>query len=147
MRTITKPTLEDHPELLNLWEESVRATHDFLEKNDIQVYKRLIGDKYLETLNLYCIKTEKGILGFIGLQKKLIQMLFVHPDFMNQGVGRQLVNFAISEHKVTEVDVNEQNTYALGFYKSMGFEAFDRFDTDDAGKPFPILSLTLIVNR
>lgn len=147
MRIITKPLTEDYPELLTLWEESVRATHDFLEEIDIQVYKRLIGDKYLETLNLYCIKTDKGILGFIGLQNKLIQMLFVHPDYINQGIGRQLIDFAISKHNVNEVDVNEQNTYALEFYKRLGFEVFDRFDTDDAGKPFPILSLSLKMNK
>lgn len=147
MRPITKPSIGDLPELLTLWEQSVRATHDFLEENDIQVYKRLIGDKYLEALNLYCVKTDKGILGFIGLQKKLIQMLFVHPSYFNQGIGRQLVDFAISKHNVNEVDVNEQNTNALEFYKRIGFEVFDRFDTDDAGKPFPILSLSLNVNN
>jgi putative acetyltransferase len=147
LRTITKPLIEDHLELLTLWEESVRATHDFLGDADILAYKKLIGDNYLQSLNLYCIRSERGISGFIGLSGKLIQMLFVHPHYMNQGIGRALVNFAISKHKAFEVDVNEQNTNALKFYKSLGFEAFDRYDTDDAGKPFPILSLSLNVNR
>jgi putative acetyltransferase len=147
LRTITKPLIEDHPELLTLWEESVRATHDFLGDADILAYKKLIGDNYLQSLNLYCIRSEREISGFIGLSGKLIQMLFVRPHYMNQGIGRALVNFAISKHKAFEVDVNEQNTSALKFYKSLGFEAFDRFDSDDAGKPFPILSLSLNVNR
>jgi putative acetyltransferase len=145
--TITIPSIEDQKELLALWEASVRATHDFLDENDIQAYKQLIGDQYLQSLNLYCIRDGPRIAGFIGLQNKLIQMLFVHPDFMKKGIGKSLVNFAILEHQVTEVDVNEQNIQALGFYKSLGFEAFDRFETDDAGKPFPILSLCLTISR
>ena len=147
MRTITIASIEDYPELLSLWEESVRATHHFLGEADILAYKKLIGDKYLQSLNLYCIRTENKISGFIGLQKNLIQMLFVHPKYMNQGIGKELVNFAISKHKAFEVDVNEQNTNALTFYKSLGFEAFDRFEIDDAGKPFPVLSLRLNVNN
>lgn len=145
MRTIIKPSTDDYQKLIELWEASVRATHHFLDENDIQVYKKLIGDKYLETLNLFCIRTERGISGFIGLHDDLIQMLFVHPEHMNQGIGKLLVNFAIKEHNVTEVDVNEQNIFALEFYKRMGFVAFDRFENDDAGKPFPILSLSLKV--
>ena len=145
--TITIPSLEDQKELLALWEASVRATHDFLGEGDIQTYKRLIGDDYFQSLDLYCVKKDQRIAGFIGLQTHLIQMLFVHPDFMKQGIGKSLVDFAITEHKVTEVDVNEQNIQALGFYRSLGFEAFNRFETDDAGKPFPILSLCLTVDR
>jgi putative acetyltransferase len=145
--TITIPSLEDQKELLALWEASVRATHDFLGEGDIQTYKRLIRDDYFQSLDLYCVKKDQRIAGFIGLQTHLIQMLFVHPNFMKQGIGKSLVDFAITEHQVTEVDVNEQNTQALGFYRSLGFEAFNRFETDDAGKPFPILSLRLTVDR
>ncbi|MEJ7557848.1 MAG: GNAT family N-acetyltransferase [Pedobacter sp.] len=145
--TITIPSLENQEELLVLWEASVRATHDFLKEADIQVYKKLIGDKYLQSLDLYCILKEHRIAGFIGLQGELIQMLFVHPDFMKQGLGRTLVNFAVLEHHVTEVDVNEQNTSALAFYRNLGFEPFDRFESDDAGKPFPILSLSLAITH
>jgi putative acetyltransferase len=97
--TITIPSLEDQKELLALWEASVRATHDFLGEDDIQTYKRLIADDYFQTLDLYCVKKDQRIAGFIGLQTHLIQMLFVHPDFMKQGIGKSLVDFAITSRR------------------------------------------------
>ena len=140
---ITISKTEDHNELILLWELSVRATHDFLSEDDIVAYKALIKGQYLKTLDLYC-SIDGGIkTGFVGLQGNLIQMLFVHPAHMAKGIGKALVHFAVTRHGANEVDVNEQNTKALGFYKSLGFEAFDRFETDDAGKPYPILSLSL----
>ena len=41
------------------------------------------------------------------------------------------------------VDVNEQNPLALGFYESKGFHIVGRDDRDEAGRPFPILHLSL----
>jgi putative acetyltransferase len=143
LMTIEIPSTKDHEELLNVWEASVRVSHDFLAEEDIQAYKRLIGTDYLKSLSLYCIKQQGSIAGFIGVDDKLIQMLFVHPTYMRQGVGKALLNFAISVCKTTEVDVNEQNTQALAFYKGFGFEPFERFESDAAGKPFPILNLVL----
>ena len=140
---ITTASAESVDELLAVWEASVRATHDFLSEQDIQAYKALIGGQYLQSLNLFCVKEEDSIAGFIGLQGRLIQMLFIHPKYVAKGIGKALVNFAISKHGATEVDVNEQNTKALGFYKSLGFEVVDRFEIDDAGKPYPVLSMSL----
>jgi putative acetyltransferase len=137
------PSTKDHEELINVWESSVRVSHDFLAEEDIQAYKRLIGTDYLKSLSLYCIKHQGSIAGFLGVDDKLIQMLFVHPTYMRQGVGKALLNFAISVCKTTEVDVNEQNTQALAFYKGFGFEPFERFESDAASKPFPILNLVL----
>jgi len=134
---------ESMAELLAVWEASVRATHDFLSERDIQAYRALIGGQYLHSLNLFCIKEENSIVGFIGLQGRLIQMLFIHPHYMSRGLGKAFVKFAVDKHSAREVDVNEQNTKALGFYQSLGFKAFDRFEIDDAGKPYPILSLSL----
>ena len=143
LMTIEIPGLKDHNELLNVWEASVRASHDFLAEKDIQAYKHLIGTDYLKSLSLYCIKRQEVIAGFLGVDDKLIQMLFVHPTYMKQGVGKALLNFAISVCKITEVDVNEQNIEALAFYKRFGFEPFERYESDAAGKPFPVLSLVL----
>lgn len=140
---ITTASTERVDDILEVWEASVRATHDFLSEKDIQAYKALIGGQYLQSLNLFCVKEEDSIAGFIGLQGRLIQMLFIHPKYVAKGLGKALVNFAISKHGATEVDVNEQNTKALGFYKSLGFEVVDRFEIDDAGKPYPVLSMSL----
>ena len=140
---IYKPNKSDYLEIIAIWEASVRATHHFLNEEDILQYKSLIFNQYLDTVNLFCIKAEQKMLGFMGLNGDMIQMLFLHPDAIGTGLGKALLEFAINEKHCTKVDVNEQNESALSFYKHFGFIIIERYDHDAAGKPYPILSLTL----
>ncbi|MFU6774762.1 GNAT family N-acetyltransferase, partial [Pseudomonas aeruginosa] len=41
------------------------------------------------------------------------------------------------------VDVNEQNPQACGFYRHYGFRQTGRSATDSAGRPFPLLHMSL----
>ena len=47
------------------------------------------------------------------------------------------------DHGVTQVDVNEQNVLAASFYLHRGFEVIGRSETDEAGRPYPLLHLRL----
>jgi putative acetyltransferase len=140
---IQRAIKHQHSELISIWEKSVRATHHFLSEADIQHYKQLIFEQYFDQLDLYSITNENEILGFIGLDGELIQMLFIDPKGYGLGLGKALVEFAIQSYNINSVDVNEQNEQALGFYKHMGFETAERFEQDSAGKPYPILSMRL----
>ena len=71
-----------------------------------------------------------------------IEMLFVDSFCQGKGCGAALLDFAIGKGAKL-VDVNEQNPAALVFYRSKGFRSVDRTPTDDAGRPFPILHLSL----
>lgn len=42
---IETPSSADFAELLQVWEDSVRATHDFISEADIAFFKPLILDK------------------------------------------------------------------------------------------------------
>jgi len=141
--TITKACSEDYTKLIQVWEASVRATHHFLNEADILSYKKLILQKYFDQVNLYCIKEHHAIQGFLGLSGDTIQMLFIHPDQRGKGIGKRFVEFAIAENNVNKVDVNEQNEQAVGFYKHLGFVITERFENDDAGKPYPVLAMEL----
>ena len=134
----------DYPEVVEVWEASVRATHGFLTEADIQYFKPLILNEYLHAVELSCIKNETGrILGFMGVHGNGLEMLFIHPDVRGNGIGKHLARHAIQNLNVQKVDVNEQNPEALGFYQHMGFEVINRSELDGLGKPFPILHLQL----
>lgn len=141
---IDSPSREDYFQITELWEASVRASHDFLGEADIQFFKPLILREYLDAVDLYCLRDEQDkITGFIGLAEDKVEMLFVHPSSFGKGIGRVLLQFAINEKGVTRVDVNEQNPKAVDFYRHMGFDVTDRSETDGLGKPFPILAMKL----
>lgn len=141
--TIYTPSVNDYIEITEVWEASVRATHTFLTEEDIQYYKPLILNEYLKAVNLFCIFDNGAIAGFIGLSEDTIEMLFIRPDYRGKGVGKLLLDFAIKEHNVFKVDVNEQNEQAVGFYEYLGFKTVKREPLDPNGKPFPILSMEL----
>lgn len=129
--------------LITLWETSVRDTHLFLTEDDIQKLTPFIkiGFSGIETL-IVAYDNHKPI-AFMGIKAVKIEMLFVSPNYLGKGIGRELAELGISQYGVQYVDVNEQNTQAEGFYKHIGFEAFERTELDEQGNQFPILKMKL----
>jgi putative acetyltransferase len=135
---------DDYPQIVTVWEESVRATHHFVSEADINFFRTLVRDGIPHLQHLLCIRAENGqVAGFIGLVGDKIEMLFIHPDYRSKGLGRLLIRHAVDILLAEEVDVNEQNTQAVGFYQHMGFEVCGRSELDAAGKPYPILHMQL----
>lgn len=136
---------ENYEELVEVWESSVRATHDFITEEDIAFFKSIIIKEALPALTLKCIKDRNvAILGFIGIEGSKIEMLFISDKARGKGIGKQLLQYAIEQLGSNKVDVNEQNPAAVGFYEHMGFKVVSRSPFDDMGKPFPILHMTLL---
>lgn len=138
---------DEFPELLDVWEASVRATHDFLSEEDIEYFKPLILDEYFYLVDLRCVRGDDGkILGFSGVAEDKLEMLFLRPEARGNGLGKALLTYCVDHLGITKVDVNEQNPQALGFYLKMGFEIKSRSPVDSLGKPYPILHLELSGN-
>lgn len=133
---------EEFPEVVEVWEAAVRATHHFLSPGDIEKFKPLILNNYLHLVTLACVRNAQGkISGFIGLSADKVEMLFVHPNHMGKGIGAKLMTHAIEKHKAKKVDVNEDNRQAVDFYLHLGFEIAGRSEFDPEGNPYPILHL------
>lgn len=135
---------KDIEEILDTWESSVRATHNFLSEEDIISIKPQVveGVKYVS--NLLCVRDENNVIkAFMGVHDFKIEMLFVSNENRGNGIGKKLVEYAINVLNVNYVDVNEQNPQALGFYEHMGFQVFEKSELDEQGNPFPILHMKL----
>ncbi|WP_299991539.1 GNAT family N-acetyltransferase [uncultured Pontibacter sp.] len=138
----TAVTQSDYLELTDLWEASVRATHHFLQEEDIRYFRPLILNQYLQAVELACARdVQNRIIGFIGIAAGKIEMLFLHPDYRGKGIGKMLVQYAVEECNAKQVDVNEQNIQAVTFYQHMGFHIIGRTEQDSMGKPYPILHM------
>lgn len=142
---ITAATGADYPFLIDVWEQSVRATHHFLPDDYLLEIKALLPSIF-PIVPVYVYRNERGrITGFLGVADHKLEMLFIHPGNRGQGIGRLLTNYAIRELQVSKVDVNEQNEQAVGFYERMGFLRVGRTETDGMGRPFPLLQMELPV--
>lgn len=134
----------EYNEVVSIWEASVRATHHFLKEEDIQYFKPLILNTYLDAVELKCVRNEEDkIIGFLGVADQNLEMLFIHPNYRGKQIGKTLLDFSIEKMNVKKVDVNEQNDQAVGFYKKCGFETTSRSELDASGKPYPTLHMEL----
>ncbi|AIT10064.1 hypothetical protein LO80_08845 [Candidatus Francisella endociliophora] len=136
---------KDFDQMIDVWEASVRATHDFLTEKDILSLRKLIRSEifYLGDIDIKVFEKGNEILGFIGTANNNIEMLFIAPSYFGKGIGKYLLVHAIRDKKCTKVEVNEQNPRALNFYQKYGFVVKSRSEVDHQGNPFPILYLEL----
>lgn len=136
------PTDRELDALTDLWEASVRATHRFLAPGAVDRYRPQVRNRSLPAATLYLIRRTDGRpAAFLGIVGDKIDMLFVAPDRLGQGMGGALVRYAVERCGVRRVDVNEQNAQAAAFYARMGFRIVSRDATDPAGAPYPMLHL------
>lgn len=135
---------DEFSRVVEVWEASVRATHDFVTEEDIAVFRPLVLAGLPNVETLACVRGAEGELaGFIGVNGSEVDMLFIHPAWRGEGGGSRLLRYAIETLGATQLDVNEQNLQALGFYQHMGFEVVGRSERDGLGKPYPLLHMRL----
>lgn len=142
MKKIIKCGRKDYTTLVGIWERSVLATHDFLDETTVNEIKTALIPDYFPDVDLYALSNHDALVGFIGLREDMIEMLFIDSGHRNNGHGAALIEFA-KQKGATKVDVNEQNPSAAAFYQAKGFRIIGRDETDDTGRPYPILHLSL----
>ncbi len=137
-----KIKVTDYPRLIEIWESAVLHTHDFLKEEDFLYYKKQLP-VYFQYVTLIGFEQDGVLVGFMGVAEGNLEMLFIDNDCRGAGIGKRLVEYAIAHLKVTKVDVNEQNTQAVGFYKHIGFRLLSRSELDGEGKEYPLLHMQL----
>ena len=131
--------------LLDIWENSVRATHNFLTDAEIKHIREYVPQAIDSVGHLAVAEDEYGRLaGFMGTDKERLEMLFLFPAEIGKGLGKRLVRYGIKNYGICEVTVNEQNPQAAGFYEHLGFEVYKRTDCDEEGNPYPLLYMRLL---
>jgi len=130
--------------IIEVWESSVRATHDFLQEADIAAMRPQIRHNYLQAVKLRVFKDADSVIqGFVGVSEGNVEMLFVTPEAHGNGIGKALLQYAVKQMNATKLDVNEQNPQALAFYHKQGFSVVSRSSHDGQGNPFPLLHMQL----
>lgn len=134
---------KDYPRIMEIWESSVKATHDFLSEEDFNYFKEVIPRDYLPNLEVYLITENNQSEGFASVAEGNLEMLFIHNEVRGHGYGKRLYEFMKEKTGLTKVDVNEQNPQAIGFYEKMGFRPTGRSEKDGSGKDYPIIHMSL----
>ena len=135
------------PAMLEIWEDSVRASHFFLKDNDIVEIKEEVKGAFAFLQNILVAKLNNDFAGFIGVSEKSIEMLFVASKFFNLGLGKRLIFEAVNAFFAKQdeilVDCNEQNERGLKFYQKLGFKQLGRSEKDSSGRDFAIIHFSI----
>lgn len=134
--------------LVEVWEDSVKATHLFLSPGEIAEIKRYVPAALEGVAHLVAAERDDGVpVAFMGIQDRSLEMLFLAPEARGQGLGGRLLQYGIQRYSVETLTVNEQNPQARGFYEHMGFRVYRRTDLDEQGMPYPLLYMRLEKGR
>ena len=137
----------DGARIVEVWRSAVDATHDFLALEDRVEIEEAVQD-LLPRLPLWvAVDDADQPIGFMSLNGTHMDALFIDAASRGAGVGRKLVAHALSLQPILTVDVNEQNSQAVGFYERLGFSPTGRSETDDEGRPYPVIHLRLSSHR
>ena len=105
--TVKERTAELYETLIEIWENSVRATHTFLTDEEIDDIKSYVPKAIESVENLIVAETENNgvgkIVAFSGVENRKIEMLFVDNDKRGQGIGRKLVEYAVEKYSAETV--------------------------------------------
>ena len=131
-------------QLLIVWKNSVKETHLFLSKDEIENIEPYVFQALNNIKHLIIETDDNGDpIAFMGIEDNKLEMLFIAPDFREKGLGKKLLLYGIENYQVNELDVNEQNPQAKGFYEYMGFKIYKRDELDGQGNPYHILHMRL----
>ena len=130
--------------LLEVWEDSVKATHLFLSSEEIEKIKEYVPQAIKEVKHLIIMENENNVpIAFMGMNNSKLEMLFVKNSERGKGLGKQLLSYGIEKYNVNELAVNEQNSNAKAFYEHLGFKVYKREELDEQGNPYPILYMKI----
>ena len=130
--------------LLEVWEDSVKATYLFLSNEEIKNIKEYVPQALKEIEHLIIMENENNTpIAFMGIEGKKLEMLFIKNSERGKGLGKQLLNYGMENYDINELVVNEQNPNAKGFYEHMGFKTYKRTELDEQGNSYPTLYMKL----
>ena len=131
-------------QLLEVWEDSVKATHTFLSNEEIENIKKYVPQALKSIRHLIIIENKSHRpIAFMGIEKNKLEMLFIKNSERGKGLGKKLLNYGIENYNVNDLAVNEDNPQAKDFYEHMGFKVYQRNELDDQGNPYPVLYMRL----
>ncbi|MDA9271542.1 GNAT family N-acetyltransferase [Planktomarina sp.] len=89
------------------------------------------GRWLLEHTRVTMIHNSSEVVGFLALEKHIIQALYIKKDFQGFGFGQAAIKFAQKQFKELRLWVFQSNIGAQKFYQRLGFQIVEKSDGED----------------
>ena len=118
---------DDATPIADVWLASWRATFDFGPAHPDEDVRRWVREELLlEAEDWVAIDPADGdrVIALLGLSDTMVEQLYVHPDWIGRGVGRELLELAKRQRPDgLELYCFAANDRARRFYERNGFVA------------------------
>ena len=130
---IRKLNEADIDKVMDIWMKSTIKAHDFISKEYWQNNYNTVKEVYIPMSETFVYKDVQGIKGFISvINNEFIGALFVDIDFQGNGIGKQLIDYAVSNYGKLQLAVYKENKKSVEFYINRGFKIIEEQINDDS---------------
>ncbi|MFR5133297.1 MAG: N-acetyltransferase [Terrisporobacter sp.] len=130
---IRKLNEADIDKVMDIWMKSTIKAHDFISKEYWQNNYNTVKEVYIPMSETFVYKDAQGIKGFISeINNEFIGALFVDIDFQGNGIGKQLIDYAVSKYGKLQLTVYKENKKSVEFYINRGFKIIEEQINDDS---------------
>ena len=130
---IRKLNEADIDKVMDIWMKSTIKAHDFISKEYWQNNYNTVKEVYIRMSETFVYKDVQGIKGFISvINNEFIGALFVDIDFQGNGIGKQLIDYAVSKYGKLQLAVYKENKKSVEFYINRGFKIIEEQINDDS---------------
>ena len=143
---IRKAEIEDISRIAEILVFVKRMNYRVIFKNDAVSFGEIqvipVAEQYsrLEILeNIWVYESEGIVKGLIRIVGKEVVELYVEHFFQGQGIGADLIEFAIKEHDVKCLWVLEKNANAIRFYEAHGFHLTENKKLEEGTPEYKVM--------
>ena len=142
---IRKSTIEDVSRIAEILIFTKRMNYRSIYQDDIvsfgemQVYP--LAKEYIEfpdKIKNIWVYEDDFVKGIVHIESAEVLELYVDCFFQNQGIGSELLEFAVGQKECKYLWVLEKNTRAIKFYKKHGFHVSDERELVEGTKEYVV---------
>ena len=125
MKYIRKAEIKDIERIAEIEVFNYRLQFYPIFKEDDFYFKALTVSRraahYAKELESVWVYDDGVVKGFVQVKEREVKKLFVEPVLQGNGIGAELLDYAIDQKNVNFLWVLEKNKRAMAFYKRHGF--------------------------
>ena len=126
MKYIRKATIDDLARIAEIVIFNYRLNFYPIFKNDDYYFHELqvptIMKQYESTIDHMWVYDDGAVKGMIQIENREIKKLFVEPVLQGNGIGSELLTYAIENRNANTLWALEKNVRAIRFYERHGFQ-------------------------
>ena len=110
----------DIDRIADIWLKTSLKAHYFISnqywKSNYELVKEMMSQ-----YEVYVFEVDKMIQGFVGLNDKYIEGIFVSDEMQSCGIGKLLLDYVKDKKVSLRLNVYQKNARAISFYQREGF--------------------------